>query len=720
MRILTLTFLLVFCIGIGAQTATLPSIGDGTAGNPYQISTLNHLYWIAADITRWNKQYLQTANIDASATAGWFDNGTGGYFGWLPIGNATTKFTGRYNGGGYSISSLYSNRPSTAYVALFGYTSGATISNLQLLDVNITGLNNVGACIGMSNNTATSSCSSSGIVNGTAASQTTVGGLVGQNYTSSVMDACSSSCTVTGAEVIGGLVGGLYSSIVQNSHSTGTVSGGTSIGGLAGKTSATSTCRNSYSTGNVTGSNINVGGLVGWNTGISTIDTCYSTGVVTGTGTADTNGLVGGLVGENYSASAPTPSIIRDSYSTSTVSGSFRVGGLVGRNNNSTISNSYSTGSATGRTYTGGFIGANTGSGSSIDTCYSTGIATSNTSHCGGFAGWNGSSATIQNSFSRGNVKRSSGGTAAQYGGFAGYNESTISYSYSTGKVEWLATSPVNKGFCGSVGVASSMSTCYWDIQTSLQTSSSGNATGKTTAEMIDALIYNSMAWDMTTIWVIEAGVNGGYPYLRTNPTDITLPVELSSFTGLVTQDDNIRLNWITQSETGVSGYYIYRAVSDQLSDAILISALIPATNSSVESSYSFTDRELTAQGSYYYWLQNLDLDGRDAFHGPVLVSFQPNTDPLPEIPVVTGITRLYPNPFNPTLYISYVLKDVSDVDVSVFNIKGQLLKNWHVPNQKAGNSRLQWDAPELPGGVYLLQFTAGKTREMRRVTILK
>jgi hypothetical protein len=80
----------------------LPIAGDGSSGNPYQIATLENLYWIAENSSRWSLHYKQTADLDASST----NSGSG----WSPIGNETTKFTGTYDGGGYTINSLYINR----------------------------------------------------------------------------------------------------------------------------------------------------------------------------------------------------------------------------------------------------------------------------------------------------------------------------------------------------------------------------------------------------------------------------------------------------------------------------------------------------------------------------------------------------------------------------------------------------------------------------------
>jgi len=73
-----------------AQTATPPASGDGTSGDPYQIATLNNLYWITQNSGEWNKYYEQTADIDASGTSGWDGNA-----GFYPIGDASVNLTQR-------------------------------------------------------------------------------------------------------------------------------------------------------------------------------------------------------------------------------------------------------------------------------------------------------------------------------------------------------------------------------------------------------------------------------------------------------------------------------------------------------------------------------------------------------------------------------------------------------------------------------------------------
>jgi len=74
-----------------SQTSIPPAVGDGSSSNPYQIASLENLYWLAANSSEWSKHFVQTANINASSTKICFPNGSGGFYGWTPIGNSGTK-----------------------------------------------------------------------------------------------------------------------------------------------------------------------------------------------------------------------------------------------------------------------------------------------------------------------------------------------------------------------------------------------------------------------------------------------------------------------------------------------------------------------------------------------------------------------------------------------------------------------------------------------------
>jgi hypothetical protein len=202
---------------VNAQTATEPS-GSGTSETPYQISSLENLYWITANSSSWDKYFVQTANIDASATSSWFSGA-----GWLPIApTSSSPFTGFYDGGGKSISNLFINRPSTDYVGLFGYIQGVSngiVENLGIVNANITGgYQAAGALAGANGNGYTiQNCYSTGSVSGDYP-----GGLVGVGFISTIIDSYS-SCIVSGNYGSGGFIEEIYGTTITNCYSAGVV-----------------------------------------------------------------------------------------------------------------------------------------------------------------------------------------------------------------------------------------------------------------------------------------------------------------------------------------------------------------------------------------------------------------------------------------------------------------------------------------------------------------
>jgi len=222
--------------GLKAQTAIKPN-GAGTESDPYQISTLENLYWLSLSDTAWDKYYIQTANINAGPTSSW-NNGSG----FAPIGESYNHwFSGNYNGNEYIIDSLYINRPNTSYLGLFGYAYEASIQSLGVTNINISSSGsaiNIGGLVGYAHGTNLTKCYSTGQVNG---ADSNTGGLVGYIFNEDI-NKCYSLCSVTGNERVGGLIGNTYIVNVDKCFSAGPVSGNTDVGGLMGMgTSVTTT-----------------------------------------------------------------------------------------------------------------------------------------------------------------------------------------------------------------------------------------------------------------------------------------------------------------------------------------------------------------------------------------------------------------------------------------------------------------------------------------------
>ena len=204
------------------------------------------------------------------------------------------------------------------------------------------------------------------------------------------------------------------------------------------------------------------------------------------------------------------------------------------------------------------------------------------------------------------------------------------------------------------------------------------------------------------------------------------LPVELSSFTAYVNPQNKINIMWTTQTETGLLGYYIMRSTQNDLSTANIVSPIISATNTSEPKTYLYNDTEVAESGTYYYWLQCNDLDGTFKIFGSISIGYIPNGgDNPPSIPLVTELLPVYPNPFNPQLFIPFSLADKSEVKFIIYNTRGEIVKEIAVGEKNPGNYRIEWDGSDNNGslcgnGIYYLVMQAGKTQCQRKAVLMK
>ena len=261
--------------------------GCGTAVQPYQIETWTQLNEVRNNL---DAHFVLNTDLDPS-TVGYSTHVKDGDAlantgqGWAPIGTASTPFIGSFDGGNRRIVGLEIQRAETG-IGLFGMIgSGASLRNLNLLDVSIEGNEYTAGLVGQA--LAGSGPLSSVHVTGEVLSDSDhVGCVAGQSH--ALVSKAHVDCMVTGANQVGGLIGESTSSISQSS-SAGSVTGATDVGGLVGQTSAL--VQTSFSRSNVIG-NQNVGGLIGLHTDTAVQNT-YAIGTVTGAVSSSTAGLVG-------------------------------------------------------------------------------------------------------------------------------------------------------------------------------------------------------------------------------------------------------------------------------------------------------------------------------------------------------------------------------------------------------------------------------------------
>ena len=412
----------------------------------------------------------------------------------------------------------------------------------------------------------------------------------------------------------------------------------------------------------------------GWTVGLfgissfTTILRCSCTGTVQGVASV---GLLAGILN-------PTANIIEECWTAGTVSGTDRVGGLIGQCGGANIelkmSDCYSRADVSGNDNFGGLIGYilhGVFTGLTIENCYSTGTVTG----------------------------------SSNIGGLFGYEDPNFS----------LVTLTAN----------------FWDMESSGLTDGVGNldpdpsgVTGKTTNAMKTESI-SSWGWS-TDIWE-RIGYN--YPRLSEN-TDPTLPVTLSTFTAQFLENTPT-LYWETQSETDNMGWFIYRNEENDFSSSEVISDLIEGHGTTTEQqNYIYEDsiENPEIQDTCYYWLESIDYSGMVHHYDKVAVLTIPNQDDpgsglIPE-PERYGLLQNEPNPMISSTDIAFNLHEMAQVKLDIYNLKGQLVKSLYTG--MTDSQSIAWDGSDnkgrkLSAGVYLYKLIVNdKTKDTKKLILMK
>lgn len=194
--------------------------GDGAKDSVYEISNAGELYWFrdnvnGGDITANAVLVCDiTDNSSVLSSYGTLASDTSSFRSWTPIGNATNKYNGCFDGQGYTVNGLYMNDSTLSYGGLFGYADTTAVIQRVGIDYSY-------FC---GNQYAGSVC----------------------GYNSGTIDNCYSLYTVIkGSSYVGGITG-YNSGIIANSYNAGLVNATNYIGGIAGYNTSSASLSNCY------------------------------------------------------------------------------------------------------------------------------------------------------------------------------------------------------------------------------------------------------------------------------------------------------------------------------------------------------------------------------------------------------------------------------------------------------------------------------------------
>ena len=111
--------------------------------------------------------------------------------------------------------------------------------------------------------------------------------------------------------------------------------------------------------------------------------------------------------------------------------------------------------------------------------------------------------------------------------------------------------------------------------------------------------------------------------------------------------------------------------------------------------------------------------------HNIVKLNIKTLQDPKVPIPNVFNLERNYPNPFNPTTTISFSLPDEQEIELTIYNIKGQKVKTLYSGIAEEGKHSMIWDGKDTNDktvctGIYFYKLKTNNKELTRKMLMMK
>lgn len=188
------------------------------------------------------------------------------------------------------------------------------------------------------------------------------------------------------------------------------------------------------------------------------------------------------------------------------------------------------------------------------------------------------------------------------------------------------------------------------------------------------------------------------------------LPVTLIEFTHSVS-GNNVTLKWKTESELNNSGFDVERkAAADSTWKKITFITGNGTTNELHE--YLYEDKKLQT-GKYNYRLKQIDYNGNFEY-------FNLAAEVEIKKPAEFSLGQSYPNPSNPKSNIEFKIPERSHVNISVYNLLGELVSELVNETKDAGIYTVEFNGSNLASGTYLYRIKSGNFTAVKKIILVK
>ncbi len=200
-------------------------------------------------------------------------------------------------------------------------------------------------------------------------------------------------------------------------------------------------------------------------------------------------------------------------------------------------------------------------------------------------------------------------------------------------------------------------------------------------------------------------GVISSFSSFYFGANNITLPLNLLTFTGTLDNDAHVLLKWKTENEVNTAGFVIERSLDGAMFNNI--GAVDAAGNMNGSHEYSFTDEEAANQQSLivYYRLRINDQDGGYKFSGIITVS----------LAGLTGNLTVSPNPVKDDMLITFSSPLDGKIIYKIIDNTGRVILQNTLQVKKGVLNTVPGNMHGFASGLYYLRVVgAGMTNSIK------
>lgn len=194
---------------------------------------------------------------------------------------------------------------------------------------------------------------------------------------------------------------------------------------------------------------------------------------------------------------------------------------------------------------------------------------------------------------------------------------------------------------------------------------------------------------------------------------DAVLPVELTAFEA-IPQGNTVTLTWEISDGANLAGFHVWRRAENDADFVRLTGALLVAESTT----FRFVDAAIAPETRYEYQLEDVSTNGESYLHDPIAVL-------SPNFPGQTVLQQNYPNPFSPRTDIRFGLPRQMQINLSIYDVAGRLVKEVANGEFTAGYHHVSWDGnnnrqERVSEGVYFYVLRTDDQRLVKRMVLVK